>query len=59
MYMTSPMLHDTPHSNVYNVQPTSDTSKSHTFPTLPYSKDNLKFINKFNFTFSDLLIANM
>ena len=28
--------------------------KSRTFPTLPYSKDNLKFINKFNFQFSDL-----
>ena len=51
--MTSPTLHDTPHSNIYNVQPTSDTSKSRTFPTLPYSKDNLKFISKFNFHFSD------
>ena len=52
--MTSPTLHDTHHSNVYNVQPTSDTPKSRTFPTLPYSKDSLKFINKFNFQFSDL-----
>ena len=42
-----------PHSNIYNVQPTSDTPKSRTFPTLPYSKVNLKFINKFNFQFSD------
>ena len=52
--MTSPTLHDKPHSNIYNVQPTSNTPKSRTFPTLPNSKDNLKFINKFNFQFSDL-----
>ena len=52
--MTSPTSHDKPHSHLYNVQPTSDAPKSRTFPTLPYSKDNLKFINKFNFQFSDL-----
>ena len=52
--MTSPTLRDTLHSNIYNVQPTSDTPKSRTFPTLPYSKDNLKFINKFTFQISDL-----
>ena len=52
--MTSPTLHDTPHSNICNVQPTSDTSKSRLFPSLPYSKDNLKFINKFKFQFFDL-----
>ena len=52
--MTSPTLHDTLHSNIYNVQPTSDTSTSRTFPTLPYSKDNLKFVNKFTLHFSDL-----
>ena len=54
IHMTSPTFHDTPHSNIYNVQPTSDTSKSRTFPTLTYSKNNLKFINKFNFQLSDL-----
>ena len=52
--MTSPTLHDKPHSNIYNVQPTSDTPKSHTFHTLPYSNNNLKLINIFNFQFSDL-----
>ena len=52
--MTSPTLHDTPHSNIYNVQPTSDTTKSRTFHTLRYSKDHLKFMNKVNFQFSDL-----
>ena len=52
--MTTPTLHDTPHSNIYNVQPTSDTSKSRTFPTLPYSKDSPKLINKFNFQISEL-----
>ena len=45
--MTSPTLHDT--RNIYNIQPTSDTPKTCNFPTLPYSKDNLKFLNKFNF----------
>ena len=54
IHMTSLTLNDTPHSDIYNVQPTSDTPKSRTFPTLPYSKDNLKFITKFNFQFSDL-----
>ena len=51
--MTSPTLNDKPHSNIYNDQPTSDTPKSRTFPALPYSKDNFKFINKVNFQFSD------
>ena len=51
--MTS-TLHDKPHSNIYNVQPTSDTPKSRVFPTLPYSKDNIKLLNKINFQFSDL-----
>ena len=31
--MTPPTLNDTPHSNIYNVQPTSDTSRSRSFPT--------------------------
>ena len=44
--MSSPTLHDTPYSNIDNVQPTSDTPKSRTFPT--YSSDSLKFINKIN-----------
>ena len=52
--MTSPTLHDIPHSNIDHVQPTSDTPKSYTFPTLPYSTDNLKFLNKFNFQFSEV-----
>ena len=52
--MTSPTLHDKPHSNIYNVQRTSDKQKSRTFPSLPYSKDNLKFTNTFNFRFSYL-----
>ena len=53
--MTSPTIHDTPYSNIYNAHPTSLTPQSRTFPILPYSKDNLKFINKFNFQFSDLI----
>ena len=40
--------------SLYNVQPTSHTSKYQVFPSLPYSPRNLKFMNKFNFQFSDL-----
>ena len=41
-------------SPLYNVQPTSHTSEKRIFPSPPYTSDNLKFINKFNFQFSDL-----
>ena len=41
-------------SPLYNVQPTSHTSEKGIFPSLPYTSDNLKFINNFNFQFSDL-----
>ena len=41
-------------SPLYNVQPTSNTSEKRIFPSLPYTSENLKFINKFNFQFSDL-----
>ena len=41
-------------SSLYNVQPTSHTSKPRVFPSLPYTTENLKVINKFNFQFSDL-----
>ena len=43
--------HTTP---LYNVQPTSHTPEKRIFPPLPYTSDNLKFINKFEFQFSDL-----
>ena len=50
--MTNP---DTPiKTSLYNVQPTSHTSKHRVFPSLPYATENLKFINMFNFQFSDL-----
>ena len=39
---------------LYNVQPTSHISKKRIFPSLPYTSENLKFINKFNFQLSDL-----
>ena len=39
---------------LYNVQPTSHTSEKRIFPSLPYTSENLKFINKFKFQFSDL-----
>ena len=41
-------------SSLYNVKPTSHTSEKRIFPSLPYTSENLKFINKFNFQFSDL-----
>ena len=41
-------------SPLYNVQPTSHTSEKRFFPSLPYTSENLKFINKFNFQFSAL-----
>ena len=41
-------------SPLYNVQPTSHTSEKRIFPSLLYTSENLKFINKFNFQFSDL-----
>ena len=40
-------------SPLYNVQPTY-TSEKRIFPSLPYTSENLKFIIKFNFQFSDL-----
>ena len=41
-------------SPLYNVQPTSHTSEKRIFPSSPYTSENLKFINKFNFQFSDI-----
>ena len=41
----------------YNVQPASQTSTPRVFPALPYTVENLRFINKFNFQFSDLTDA--
>ena len=53
IYMTnSDILNQT--SPLYNVQLTSHTSEKHLLPSLPYTSDNLKFINKFTFQFSDL-----
>ena len=47
---------DVPHhtSPLYNVQPTSHTSETRIFPSLPYTSENLQFNKKFNFQFSDL-----
>ena len=45
--MTQPdILHQT--SSLYNVQPTSNFSEKRIFPSLPYTSENLKFINKLN-----------
>ena len=48
VYMTN--LYPLPRTtSLYNVQPTSHSSQPRVFPSLPYSPENLKFINKFNF----------
>ena len=39
--------------SLYNVQPTSHTSKPRLVTSLPYTQANLKFNKKFNFQFSD------
>ena len=41
-------------SPLYNAQPTSHTSEIRIFPSLPYTSENLKFINNFNFQFADV-----
>ena len=41
-------------SPLYNVQPTSHTSETRIFPSSPDTSENVKFIYKFNFQFSDL-----
>ena len=53
VYMTNP---DIPlkTSSLNNVQPTSHTSKHRILPSLPYTTENLNFINNFNFQFSDV-----
>ena len=53
IYMTTS---DTPPrtSSLDIVQPTSHKSKPRMFPSLPYTPENLKFINKSIFQFSDL-----
>ena len=53
-YMTNS---DTPPvtSSLYNVQPIFNYSKPCVVPSLPYTTENPKFINKFNFQFSDLI----
>ena len=51
--MTNPDI-PTKNSSLYNVQLTSHTSKHRVFPSLPYTTENFKFINKFKFQISDL-----
>ena len=53
VYMTNSDIPYQP-SSLYNVQPTSHTSETRIFPSLPYTPESLKFINKFNFQFSEL-----
>ena len=53
VYMTNHEL-PTITSPLFNVQPTSHTSKKRVFPSLPYSTEAFNFITKFNFQFSDL-----
>ena len=48
----SDTIHQT--SPLYNVQPTPHISEKRIFPSLPYTSENPKFLNKFNFQYSDL-----
>ena len=41
-------------ASLYNVQPTPHTIKQQVFPSLPYTKANLNFINKVSFHFAAL-----
>ena len=41
-------------SPLNNVQPTSHTFETRILPSLPYTSENIKFINNFIFQFSDL-----
>ena len=50
LFMTDPTPSLIP-SSIYNVKPTSHTSKPRIFPSLLYTTENLHFINKFNFQF--------
>ena len=49
-------ISDTPtkRPSLFNVQSTAHTSKHRVFPSLPFTTENLKLINKFIFQFSDL-----
>ena len=49
--MTTPEIQQIT-SSFYNVQHTSHTSKPRIFPSLPYTQENPKFMNQFNFQFS-------
>ena len=53
VYMTDPITEPI-HSSIYNLQLIPHTSKPRIFPSLPYTQENLKFINKVNFQISDL-----
>ena len=53
IYMTGSFPLSPTTKSLYKVQPTSNNTKPHIFPSLPYSKESLNFINKFNFQFSD------
>ena len=53
LYMTDPTS-SLITSSIYNVQSTSHTSKPRTFPSIPYTTENPKFINKYNFQYSEL-----
>ena len=52
--MATLKLHDIPHPNIYNVQPTSDTSKARVFPALANSKENPELIIILNLQFSHI-----
>ena len=49
VFMTDLSITSKTPSSLYNFQTSSHTTKPRVFPSLPYTKGNLKFVNKFNF----------
>ena len=50
--MTNSSTLNTKSTSLYYVQPTNHTIKPRIFPSLPYTKENLNFVDKFDFQFS-------
>ena len=54
LYMTGSSTLEFKSNSLYNVQPTSHTTKPRTFPSVPDTKENVEIMNKLNFQVSDL-----
>ena len=52
--MTDSSTTNTKPNSLYNFQPSSHNTKPRIFPSVPYVTEDLKFIDKLSFQFSDL-----